>query len=302
MLSRDRVVDAAYPVLGERPEPFNCLGVHIPTHVDLRLMHDPLVLVALPLQLVVQSSFVCEHDGGWHNVRDEGVDVRQLRRCNDRTNPTTTLYSAQHSGFLRRVSQRPSASLSAAGLVQRLLTRLISRAPTNVGFVNLNFARQGGHFLIHQLAPDKESHSPRCLVGDAQLAFDLLSGDAATSAGHQVHRVEPQVQRRRGLVEDRSGSRVQVRAASRARPRLALLRRLVSLERTLRLAFRTVGVLTVFRVAVAPQPFKASDIVGKLAHELHKGVARLRGFGSYRFVSVDWRHDYSLLLRTVYAF
>src|SRR5437764_550246 len=40
-------------------------------------------------------------------------------------------------------------------------------------------------------------------TGCGQLALQLLGGNPATSACHQVHRVEPQVQRRGRLVKDR---------------------------------------------------------------------------------------------------
>src|SRR5690349_14346242 len=54
-----------------------------------------------------------------------------------------------------------------------------------------------------KLVADQVAHAPCGLVGDAQLALDVLGGDPASCAGHQVDHVEPQVQRRGRLVEDR---------------------------------------------------------------------------------------------------
>ena len=74
-------------------------------------------------------------------------------------------------------------------------------------------------------------------------------------------------------MEDGASRRVQRVAAAGASPRLPLLRRVVALESTLGLALRALGVLAVRRVTLAPKPFKARGIIGKLAHELHERVA-----------------------------
>ena len=63
----------------------------------------------------------------------------------------------------------------------------------------------------------------RGLVVDADLALQLLGGDPASSARHQVDRVEPQLERRRRLVEDRPGGRVDVVPARVAVTRRAIL-------------------------------------------------------------------------------
>jgi len=91
------------------------------------------------------------------------------------------------------------------------------------------FAGQGLVVLGHQLVPDLVEHPPRGLVVDAELALKMLRRDAASSAGDEIHGVEPQVEQGRGFVEDRPSGRVDVVAAGGASPRLTPLRRGVSL-------------------------------------------------------------------------
>src|SRR5438105_9899415 len=90
---------------------------------------------------------------------------------------------------------------------------------------------QAARFPLHELVADLVEHPPRRLVVDAKLALKVLRGDPASSASDEVHRVEPQVQGRGRLVEDRPGCWVDVVTARGAGPRLAALRGLVTLER-----------------------------------------------------------------------
>src|SRR4051794_6699917 len=71
------------------------------------------------------------------------------------------------------------------------------RLATDQHLVRLDLAVEFGCVLLHQLMPDHLAHAPRRLVCDAQLSLDLLRRDAATSACHQVHRIEPELQRGR---------------------------------------------------------------------------------------------------------
>jgi len=104
----------------------------------------------------------------------------------------------------------------------------------DVGLSSLNGAKNRLARLFHQVVANQVRHAPRGLVGATDLPFQLLSGDTASSAGHEVNGVEPQVQRCRRLVEDGASGRVQVVAATVARPRPALLSRVLALEDALR--------------------------------------------------------------------
>ena len=85
-------------------------------------------------------------------------------------------------------------------------------------------------------------HSPRGFVGNTKFPLKLFRGDTASGACHQVHRVEPEMQRRGRLVEDRTRSRMQVMSACRTGPRLPLLFGRVSLKRADRDALRAARV------------------------------------------------------------
>jgi hypothetical protein len=81
-----------------------------------------------------------------------------------------------------------------------------------------------------------------------------------------------------------------MKAASGAGPGLAQLGCLVPIELAAQFALRALGVLAVWRVAGDPELFKASGVVGEVAHELHQGVARLRAIGSLEVVAINRRH------------
>src|SRR5215208_375544 len=94
----------------------------------------------------------------------------------------------------------------------------------------------------------------------------------------------------RGLVEDSTSRGVQVMPAMDARPRLALLLRPVAAMDALSFALRTVSRITTRREAIAPKPLKASVVVGKLAHELHERVLRVRRLVILRVFAVSRCH------------
>lgn len=96
-------------------------------------------------------------------------------------------------------------------------------------------------------------------------------------------------------MEDRTRSRVYVMPAMDACPRLPLLRSLIAAKTALRFALRAVGVFPIFGVTIAPEPFKASGVVGKLSHELHKGILRVRRLSANRGFAVPWCHDVIVL-------
>src|SRR5439155_20759883 len=114
--------------------------------------------------------------------------------------------------------------------------------------------------------------------------------DSTASARHEVHRVEPQLQRRGRPLEDRSAHRMDAVAARSAEPARALLRRFVTLKDPLRIAAGTVGMLAVRGEALTPQPHKAGLVIGELPRELQKGASRFGRGGADRVSAVNWGH------------
>src|SRR5258708_40256009 len=96
----------------------------------------------------------------------------------------------------------------------------------DIGFVQFDWRGtvKGFYVFGHEFVSNLVGDSPRGLVGHAKLALKLLRGYPATSACHQIHGIEPQMQGRRGLVKDGSRSRGQMLSASLTRPSLTLLR------------------------------------------------------------------------------
>ena len=93
MLRRDCVVDATNPILGQRPESLNGLGMDIPTHIDLFLVSDPLVLIPFGTQLVVEPSLIGENGRFGQDMRNEHIDVGVARWRNSGACTLTTAAS-----------------------------------------------------------------------------------------------------------------------------------------------------------------------------------------------------------------
>jgi hypothetical protein len=91
-------------------------------------------------------------------------------------------------------------------------------APPVVSFINLDvpFEDLEAIDLIHELA-DLMTDAPTRLVGHADCALNFLPRDAVPRRDKQVDDVKPHLQRRAGVLEDRSGARVNVIAAMSAR-------------------------------------------------------------------------------------
>jgi len=187
-------------------------------------------------------------------------NVRRLRRRRDnfRDNLTAAFNHPENSGF----------AFPSRGASQALRETVVAVFAAEIGFVKLDFAGQLPAVIGQRIAQPIED-APRGFIGDTKLTPKLFSGDTASSPCDQIHRIEPEMQRRRGFVEDRSRSWVQVMAAPETRPRLALLFRGVTLKRAEFVALRTMRVLAVGRQTIVPKPVQARVIVGELLHELH---------------------------------
>jgi hypothetical protein len=272
------MVYTANASLGERPESLYGVHMNIPAHVNMVRVIDSFMLVSLLGQPVIRPKFVSIDGSRSQNpflyVGQERSSAN-VRDCHG-YNFALSLNHAKHWCFVRGFTW--SASWSS------------SPASTYVGLVKFNLTAKRLIGLFHQFLSDFLCHAPGRFVSDPKLTLQLFSGYSASGASHQVHGVEPQMKRSRGLVEDGSSGRVDVVTAPQASPRLALLSGLVPLELPLLLALGAVGMGAIGRIAVAPEPFKASFVVGKLPHELHQGVLRFGRFLSSRILSISRRH------------
>ena len=278
MLSGHRVVHPADSVLQERPEAFNRVRVNIAAYVYAGGVVDPLMRVSAGGEALVGRELV----GVDHRLREDSLlDVGEQFPGGDVIDcvggdSATPLDHSEDGGLVR-----PAAGTASGGAFA---------TSADVRLVQFDGPGEGEVVVEHDFLANQLHHSPGGLVGDTDFTFQLLGGDSASGAGHEVHGVEPQVQGSGRLVVDRPCGGVDVGSAGGAGPRLTLLRSLVPLEAALLPALLAEGVGAVFGVAGAPQPVEAGGVVGEVPHEFHEGVVRLGRFGSDRVVSVYMRH------------
>lgn len=110
-------------------------------------------------------------------------------------------------------------------------------------------------------------YAPGSLVRHAEFALKLLGRNPAAGRGHEVHPIEPRLQRRGRLLKDRPGQRVDVRAAVVARVRLALA------QAMLRAHLLALAAHDPVRVREPRQVLQAGVIIGEVAIEVTNGVA-----------------------------
>jgi hypothetical protein len=160
--------------------------------------------------------------------------------------------------------------------------------PADVGFVGFDCPGKKTVVLVKKGAYFVE-HAPCGLIRNTKLSLKLLGRDAAAGASHEIHRVEPEPQRRCGVLKDSTYQRVFVVPAPLASKRGASL--LAVVLRDL-LARRAVDAC---RVELFDKEFKASSIVWKLPFKLHKGISGLRSGGTFWVISVYLRHTKNIL-------
>lgn len=126
--------------------------------------------------------------------------------------------------------------------------------------------------LIGQQSPNLAKHAPRCFVGDASLALNLLCGDSAASGTHEIHRIEPSLERSSALLKHGASERINVIAA-----RLASV--CCAIPHAMMLGF--FGALLALRHTIRPalffDEFKTRAIMWKVVIEITHGIAQLFG-------------------------
>jgi hypothetical protein len=156
------------------------------------------------------------------------------------------------------------------------------------GFVGLDRAGERTFAVVgHELVADQVEHAPCGLVRHAKLTLQLLGRDPASSASHEIHGVEPQVQRRGRLVKDRPGQRIDVVAAVVAVVGRASLH---AMEAALAVALLAKRCVTVRGEPLTPKPIEAGSVIAELLDELHEGVRRFGRRAALRCVAIHLCH------------
>ena len=188
----------------------------------------------------------------------------------------TTLHHSKDCGFAD----------TASSLFVALVEVFVLFESAEIAFVHFDFARQFWTVIFIEHRSNPVEHAPRAFVGDAKLAFQLLCADAASRRCHQVHGVEPELQGRGGILEDRADHRMfmpstELAAIGRASLGAMMLGHL--------LAFWAEDAV---RIQPSDQLFKASGIVGILALKLHQRVRAIRNARTDWFIPVDLAHNH----------
>jgi len=199
MLLRNVNVGSANPALQMFPEIFQIVDVRIALGVFARTVVHRLVGESLFAKSLVGMKLVAVNGRTVQNVfLDNWFKCLAFAvRHNLRHHLAFALHHAKNNRFASR------ATTANAGMTT-----------ADIGFVNLDIAKQRPFVinLCHVLA-DKVCHAPRCLVSHAKLPHQLHCGNAVPRRGEQVERIEPQFQRRATVLEQGSGSRVNVMPA-----------------------------------------------------------------------------------------
>ena len=189
VLLRNAVIHASDSSLNQRPKPFDGIRVNVSHNVDARAVIDALVvvLIAMAGKVIVGRVIVAEDDARRQNILLDDREQRFFLAIlgNDGLNAAMALYHSKYGCLgLRRLSKALSGWADSS-------------------FVNLDAVSLQLHILGKQCA-NLAKHTPSCFVGNSRFPLNLFCRDSAARRSHQVHRVEPQPQGRRGLLKDRS--------------------------------------------------------------------------------------------------
>src|SRR5260370_30466806 len=211
------MIHATNTALHKRPEAFDSIRMAIPAHVNLLRVTNARVLIARWPKHVVNSQFVSVDRGRWQHALDNvrhDVRPRSILNRDGHDFPATLNHSENRNVVRVGAGSACNASLAPATF------------PADIGFVHFDrrVTFKGFNIFGHEFVTDFLRDAVRGLVGNAKLTLKLLRGDSATSACHEVHRIEPQMKRRGRLMEDRASGRRKVLSASLTRPSLTLLR------------------------------------------------------------------------------
>src|ERR1700730_2825899 len=264
VLRADAVVHAADSTLYKTPKSLNRLSVDVARDVDSRAVVNPAMSVSLRFQSIVGDKLIGVHSAGRKNVfLRKTVQGRLLRvwRYASHHAPDATVFAAfdhSHNCNLVAVARRPSAPS---------LPKPLSAV---VHLIHLHRRSLQLHSIFGEQGADLPEHAPCSFVGDASLSLNLLRGDSAASRTHEVHCVEPSLERGSCLFKDAPGERVDVIPAMVAR-----VGSTASHAVMLALDAALLAVGNAVRPALLFDVLKAGVIVRKLNVEIRYGVAQM---------------------------
>ncbi len=271
------MIDSANSVLCRTPEAFNGVDVRIARDKDFSRVIDPLVLIAHRLQRIVRNIFIGKHRAMRHCPFD---DVRHqccaLSVGNDLRDDPSFAFDYAENGSLT----------SPASPEMLALTRMLVLFEATIkAFIHLDFAGQLWTVVTFvQHRANLLEDAPRGFVGDAKLTLQLLGANAASRGSHQIHRIEPELERCRRVLKDCTAhwmlvASAKLTAIGPARCGAMMLGYLFALW-----AEDPVG------IEPFNQLFKARGIIWVLALEVHQRVGAVRDARADRIVAIGLAH------------
>src|SRR6266436_10034758 len=272
VLRAHAVIHAADPALHKTPESLNRLGVNVARDIDSRAVIDSPVNVSRVLQSVVRNVLI-----GINGARRKDVFLRQTVQSRLLRVRRYARYYAAHATVLRAFHHSDNCNLVAA-IGRPSAPSLSLSLPAVVHLVHLHRRTLQLQTVLGQETPNLAEHAPRCFVGDASFPLNLLCGDAATSGTHEVHRVEPQLERGSGLLKHSASERVDMVSADLAS---------IGGTTTHPMMLALYAALLAFGDSIRPtllfDIFKAGVIIRKLSVELAHCVAKFLRDGLFGF-------------------
>lgn len=261
MLAGNLMESPVNAALQLRPESFNRIRVNRSANIFALTVSNAVMVITSARKDIVSGVFVrADNRTGFHHVGGVSQgDTPRNAGDNVCTNFAATLDNA-HDGDLVA-----SGCTRAANFLRTLGGVHVRCFAANVGFVRFNDTGEKVATLSHQLA-NLMRHAPSRLVGNAGLTLNFLGAHTVLRSRHQEHDMEPRLEGRAGLVEDRPFARVNLMAAIRARVATA---RFNAVERVLLRAHRAGAPV---RVALVKDVIQARSVVGKLLVEFFEGV------------------------------
>lgn len=250
------MIDATNSVLGQVPEPLDCVYVRIARDVNLGRVMNTLVLITHSFEWIVASPFIGKNRALGHRALD---DMRHERSAGGARNDfrDDAAFALHHSEGESLASHASTLMLAFAGVFVFLQT-------AERTLIHFDLARKLGTVIFVQKRSDLLEHAPRAFVSNTDLPLKLLCRDAAFSRGHEVDCVEPEPQGCSRILKDSSLHRMLMMAAE-----LTFVGWTICLAMMLS-NFLTRGTKDAIWVKLLNQPFETSRVVGEFTLKVHQ--------------------------------
>jgi hypothetical protein len=203
------MINSANSTFHQRPESFNGVGVNIAANVHASTVLDSAmailcvvpILVENVLNPIIGAEFIGIDGALGHNV------------FADHAEKSRTLHIINHAGNNSSLAAFPfndSRDWCFLPITNHRPTSAVFTNSAEVGFVHLHRWSLQLQVAIGEQGANLMEHAPCSFVGNSSLALNLLSGYTATSGTHEIHGIEPSLERSSALLKDGASERIDV--------------------------------------------------------------------------------------------